>query len=66
MAAECLTKMVLSAQKNSLIKGLAADLIDGGVGILQYADDTVVCFEHDIDKAINVKLLLYSLSSCQD
>ena len=29
------------------------------MGILQYADDTVLCFEHDIDKAINVKLLLY-------
>ena len=39
--------------------GLASDLIKDGVGILQYADDTVICFEHDIDKAVNVKLLLY-------
>ncbi|XP_048552830.1 uncharacterized protein LOC125533101 [Triticum urartu] len=45
--------------KNGLIKGLAADLIEDGVGILQYANDTVLCFEHDINKAINVKLLLY-------
>ena len=59
IAADCLTKMVLTAQKNGLIKGLAADLIENGVCILQYADDTVLCFEHDIDKAVNIKLLLY-------
>ena len=29
IAAECLTKMVLSAHKNGLVKGLAADLIEG-------------------------------------
>ena len=51
--------MMTSAQKNGLVKGLASDLIKDGVGILQYADDTVICFEHDIDKAVNVKLLLY-------
>ena len=51
LAAECLTKMMTSAQKNGLVKGLASVLIKDGVGILQYADDTVICFEHDIDKA---------------
>ena len=59
LAAECLTKMVLAAQKNNLFQGLASDLIDGGVGILQYADDTVLCISHDVEKAKNVKLLLY-------
>ena len=59
LAAECLTKMMTSAQKNGLVKGLASDLIKDGVGILQYADDTVICFKHDIDKAVNLKLLLY-------
>ena len=29
------------------------------MGILQYVDDTVLCFEHDIEKTVNVKLLLY-------
>ena len=29
------------------------------MGILQYADDTVLCFEHDIEKAVNIKLVLY-------
>ena len=35
------------------------DLIEGGVAILQYADDTVICFEHDKDASVNLKLLLY-------
>ena len=59
IAAECLCKMVLQAQKNNLFVGLAADLVENGVAILQYADDTVLCIEHDPDKAVNLKLLLY-------
>lgn len=61
MAAECLCKMVLNAPKNKLIVGLATDLIENGVAILQYADDTVkkLCIDHDTDRALNLKLLLY-------
>ena len=59
MVAESLTKMVLCAQKNGLITGFAADLVENGVAILQYADDTVLCIEHDPDQALNLKLLLY-------
>jgi hypothetical protein len=33
-------------------------LVNGGVGILQYADDTVLCISHDPEKAVNLKLLL--------
>lgn len=58
-AADCLTRMVLKAQSNNLITGLAANLIPNGVAILQYADDTILCLEDDIEKARNVKLLLY-------
>jgi hypothetical protein len=29
--------------------------------MLQYADGTVLCFEHDPQKALNLKLLLYLL-----
>lgn len=59
MAAECLTKMILTAQGNGLIVGMAPDLIDKGVVVLQYADDTILCVNHDQEKAINLKLLLY-------
>jgi hypothetical protein len=51
--------MVLKAQENGLLVGLAPDLIHNGIAVLQYVDDTVLCFSHDPDKAINLKLLLY-------
>jgi len=33
-------------------------LIDGGSSILQYADDTILFMDHDLEKARNMKLLL--------
>jgi hypothetical protein len=38
---------------------LISELIPGGVAILQYADDTIICLEHNLEKVRNVKLLLY-------
>ena len=45
--------------KNNILTGLAPDLLENGVDILEYADDTVLCIEHHFDKAINLKLLIY-------
>jgi hypothetical protein len=39
---QCLAKMVFEAQQNDLLVGMAPDLIDKGVAIMQYADDTVL------------------------
>jgi hypothetical protein len=39
----CLAKMVLEAQANNLLVGMILNLIDKGVAIMQYADDTVLC-----------------------
>lgn len=39
--------------------GLTDNLITGGVAILQYADDTIICLKDDFEKARNMKLLLY-------
>jgi hypothetical protein len=55
---EVLTKMVLQDQSNGLFVGLAPDLVENGVGILQYVDDTVLCISHEPEKAVNLKLLL--------
>lgn len=33
-------------------------MVEGGVSILQYADDTIIFIEHDIAKARNMKLVL--------
>ena len=51
--------MVRKAQRNNLICGLADNLVENGVAILQYADDTIVCLKDDINVARNMKLLLY-------
>ena len=33
-------------------------LTEGGLSILQYADDTILFMEHDLAKAVNMKLIL--------
>jgi hypothetical protein len=33
-------------------------LVDGGSSILQYANDTILFMEHDLEKAQNLKLIL--------
>jgi hypothetical protein len=55
----CLTGMMIKAQHNGLVIGLISNLIPTGVAVLQYADDTIICLNNDLEKARNVKLLLY-------
>jgi hypothetical protein len=57
--ADVLTRMVTVVPSNLLVTGLAENIVDHGVAILQYADDTVMCLEDNMDKARNVKLSLY-------
>ena len=40
------------------IVGVVPHLVDGGLSILQYADDTILFMEHDMEKARNLKLIL--------
>jgi hypothetical protein len=32
--------------------------VEGGVLILQYADDTIIFMQHDSEKALNMKIIL--------
>jgi hypothetical protein len=50
--------MILNAQENGLLVGLALDLMNNGISILQYADDIVICLQHDPKNTMNLKLLL--------
>jgi hypothetical protein len=59
MVANSLSKMIVSAQRNGLIKGLADNLVDHGVAILQYAYDTIMLLQDDMEGSRNLKLLLY-------
>jgi hypothetical protein len=50
---------VIKAQSNARVSGLIPHLIPNGVAILQCADDTIMCLKNDMEKARNMKLLLY-------
>jgi hypothetical protein len=55
---DMLAVMIGRAKENGQVGGLIPHLVDGGVSILQYADDTIIFMEHDLAKARNMKLVL--------
>jgi hypothetical protein len=55
---DMLAIMIKHAKVDGLIEGVIPHLVDGGLYILQYADDTIVFMEHDFEKARNLKLIL--------
>jgi len=63
LAADSLAKMIQMGQQNQLITGLIPEYIAGGVAMLQYADDTILCVQDDLETAQNLKLLLYLYES---
>ena len=50
--------IIARAKEDWQIKGVVPHLVDGGLSILQYADDTVLFLDHYIEQAKNSKLLL--------
>jgi hypothetical protein len=50
--------LIARAKEVGQIGGLLPHLVDGGMSILQYADDKILFMEHDIAKALNMKLIL--------
>jgi hypothetical protein len=51
--------MILKAQSSDKLCGLRDHIIDKGIEVLQYADDTIICLKHDLEGARNLKFLLY-------
>ena len=58
IVADMLAIMIERAKFDGQIEGLIPHLVDGGLSILQYADDTILFMEHNIEKARNLKLIL--------
>lgn len=50
--------MVERAKEDGHVEGVVPHLVDGGLSILQYADDTILFMDHDLEKAKNLKLIL--------
>jgi hypothetical protein len=55
---DMLTIMIECAKSDGLIEGVIPHLVDGGLSILQYADDTIIFMEHDLEKSQNLKVIL--------
>jgi hypothetical protein len=55
---DMLVVMIERAKSDGQIEGVITHLFDGGLSILQYADDTILFMEHDITNAKNLKLIL--------
>ena len=58
IVADMLAILIERAKSKGQIEGVIPHLVDGGLSILQYADDTILFMEHDIEKARNLKLIL--------
>jgi hypothetical protein len=50
--------LIKRAKAEGQIEGVIPHLVDDGISILQYADDTILFMEHDLEKARNMKVLL--------
>jgi hypothetical protein len=46
------------AKREGLVSGVIPHLVDDGVSILQYADNTILFMDHDFEKARNLKAIL--------
>jgi len=55
---DMLAILIARAKEAGQIEGVIPHLIQDGLSILQYADDTVIFMSHDVEKAVNMKLLL--------
>jgi hypothetical protein len=46
------------ANVDGQIEGVVPHLVDGGLSVLQYVNDTILFMEHDLEKEWNLKLIL--------
>jgi hypothetical protein len=58
LIADMLALLIQRAKEDGQVDGLIPHLVDGGIFILQYVDDTIIFMEHDLDKALNMMLIL--------
>ena len=55
IVADILAVLIGRAKENGQVGGLVPHLVDVGVSILLYADDTIIFMEHNLAKARNMK-----------
>jgi hypothetical protein len=55
---DMLAILIAKAKEVDQVEGVIPHLVQDGLSILQYADDTVIFMSHDLDKDVNMKLIL--------
>jgi hypothetical protein len=50
--------LINRAKEEWQISGVISNLVDDGLSILQYVDDTILFMDHNFEQAKNMKLLL--------
>jgi hypothetical protein len=55
---DMLSILINRAKREWHINGVVPHLVDDGLSILQYVDDTIIFLDHDVEGAKNLKLLL--------
>jgi hypothetical protein len=55
IVADMLAVLIERAKSEGEIEGVIPHLVDGGLSVLQYVDDTILFMDHDIEKARNLK-----------
>src|SRR6266540_5233839 len=58
IVADMLSILIKRAKERGQVGGVVPHLIDKGLSILQYADDTIIFMENNLEQAHNMKLLL--------
>jgi hypothetical protein len=59
IVADMLAIIIQRAKEDGQVDGLIPHLVNGRVSILQYADDKIIFMENNLEKALNMKLILY-------
>jgi hypothetical protein len=57
---DMLKVFISRAKLDEQFEGVIPHLVDGGLSILRYADDTILFMDHDLDKACKMNLLLFA------
>src|SRR5438132_4841094 len=55
---DMLAILIARAKDDDQFRGVVPHLVDDGLSILQYADDTIIFTENNLEQANNMKLLL--------
>ena len=58
LVVDMLSILIARAKVNGQVSGVVPHLVEDGLSILQYADDTIIFMDHYIEQATNMKLIL--------